>query len=96
MRLSVFSHDSYQVGGDEPTHQPVEQLTSLRSIPNYLVFRPRDESEVLNSFKYALNVPKNTKCNYHVDKKLNHLIFNLMNLKLHILLKNTKMLKSHY
>ncbi|WP_318032931.1 hypothetical protein [Mycoplasmopsis cynos] len=39
--LSVFSHDSYQVGGDGPTHQPVEQLTSLRSIPNYLVFRPR-------------------------------------------------------
>ncbi|WP_308699622.1 hypothetical protein [Mycoplasmopsis cynos] len=38
--LSVFSHDSYQVGGDGPTHQPVEQLTSLRSIPNYLVFRP--------------------------------------------------------
>lgn len=56
--LSVFSHDSYQVGGDGPTHQPVEQLTSLRSIPNYLVFRPCDESEVLNSFKYALNNQK--------------------------------------
>ncbi|WP_318033402.1 hypothetical protein [Mycoplasmopsis cynos] len=56
--LSVFSHDSYQVGGDGPTHQPVEQLTSLRSIPNYLVFRPYDESEVLNSFKYALNNQK--------------------------------------
>ncbi|MGZ9762321.1 transketolase-like TK C-terminal-containing protein [Mycoplasma sp. 394] len=53
--IAVFSHDSYQVGGDGPTHQPVEQLATLRSIPNYLVFRPCDENEMLNSFKYALN-----------------------------------------
>ncbi|UUM24767.1 thiamine pyrophosphate-dependent enzyme [Mycoplasma sp. 3686d] len=52
--ITVFSHDSYQVGGDGPTHQGVEQVTALRSIPNYLVFRPADENEVLNSFKYAL------------------------------------------
>ncbi|TDV23539.1 transketolase [Mycoplasmopsis mustelae] len=52
--IAVFSHDSYQVGGDGPTHQPVEQVGTLRSIPNYLVFRPADENEMLNSFKYAL------------------------------------------
>ncbi|UUD36187.1 transketolase [Mycoplasmopsis citelli] len=57
--ITVFSHDSYQVGGDGPTHQPVEQVTALRSIPNYLVFRPADENEMLNSFKYALAL-KNT------------------------------------
>ncbi|WP_310794919.1 transketolase [Mesomycoplasma molare] len=56
--VSIFTHDSYQVGGDGPTHQPVEQLTMLRSIPNYLVFRPADENEMLNSFKYALNLQK--------------------------------------
>ncbi|MGZ9414306.1 transketolase-like TK C-terminal-containing protein [Mycoplasma sp. 5370] len=59
--ISVFSHDSYQVGGDGPTHQPVEQIGMLRSIPNYLVFRPADENEMLNSFKYALN-SKKTPC----------------------------------
>ncbi|WGI36968.1 transketolase [Mesomycoplasma lagogenitalium] len=53
--ISIFTHDSYQVGGDGPTHQPIEQLTSLRSIPNYLVLRPADENEMLNAFKYALN-----------------------------------------
>ena len=38
--IYVFTHDSIGLGEDGPTHQPVEQLTSLRSIPNLNVFRP--------------------------------------------------------
>ncbi|UUD35419.1 transketolase [Mycoplasmopsis caviae] len=53
--VHVFTHDSYQVGGDGPTHQPVEQLSMLRSIPNLKVIRPMDESEVKVAFNYALN-----------------------------------------
>ena len=43
--LWVFSHDSFYVGEDGPTHEPVEQLASLRSMPNMLVFRPADPNE---------------------------------------------------
>ncbi|MCV3728709.1 transketolase [Ureaplasma miroungigenitalium] len=48
--LYVFSHDSYAVGADGPTHQPVDQLTMLRAIPNIMVWRPADLYET----KYAL------------------------------------------
>ncbi|WP_025755657.1 transketolase-like TK C-terminal-containing protein [Mycoplasmopsis cricetuli] len=53
--IYIFSHDSYSVGGDGPTHQPVEQLTMLRSIPNFEVLRVADENEAKNAFEYALN-----------------------------------------
>lgn len=43
--LFVFSHDSFYVGEDGPTHEPVEQLASLRSMPNMLTFRPADANE---------------------------------------------------
>lgn len=52
--IYVFTHDSIQVGEDGPTHQPVEQLAMWRSIPNFNVFRPADEKEVLGSYKIAL------------------------------------------
>ena len=42
----VFSHDSIGVGEDGPTHQPIEQLTALRSIPGLITFRPADANEV--------------------------------------------------
>ena len=48
-----FSHDSIAVGEDGPTHQPIEQLASLRSIPNALVFRPADYDELLGCFECA-------------------------------------------
>jgi len=51
----VFTHDSIGVGEDGPTHQPVEQLASLRLIPNLNVFRPADANEVLEAWKYAIN-----------------------------------------
>ncbi|MBR0068752.1 MAG: transketolase [Kiritimatiellae bacterium] len=41
----VFSHDSFYVGEDGPTHEPVEQIASLRATPNLLVFRPADPNE---------------------------------------------------
>ena len=47
----VFTHDSISVGEDGPTHQPVEQLLGLRSLPNFDVFRPADANEVIGSYK---------------------------------------------
>ncbi len=49
--IYVFTHDSITVGEDGPTHQPVEQLISLRSIPNLNVYRPIDANEVFGSYK---------------------------------------------
>ncbi|MCL2061064.1 MAG: transketolase [Firmicutes bacterium] len=51
----IFSHDSIGVGEDGPTHQPVEQLLSLRSIPDAKVFRPADGKETAAAFAAALN-----------------------------------------
>ena len=48
--IYIFSHDSISVGEDGPTHQPVEQLLSLRSLPNLDVFRPADANEVIGSY----------------------------------------------
>lgn len=52
--MFVFTHDSIGLGEDGPTHQPVEQIASLRAIPNLLVFRPADASETAQSWKYML------------------------------------------
>lgn len=50
----VFTHDSILIGPDGPTHQPVEQLITLRSIPNLNVLRPADINEVLGTWDVAL------------------------------------------
>ena len=55
----IFTHDSIGLGEDGPTHQPIEQLTSLRSIPNLNVFRPADLVETFESWQIALE-SKNT------------------------------------
>jgi transketolase len=57
--IFVFSHDSIAVGEDGPTHQPVEQLAGLRSIPNLNVIRPADANETIAAWKIALE-SKNT------------------------------------
>ena len=49
--IYVFTHDSIGVGEDGPTHQPIEQLLMLRSLPNLDVFRPADTNEVIGSYK---------------------------------------------
>ena len=57
--IYVFTHDSIGLGEDGPTHQPIEQLTSLRSIPNLNVFRPSDTIETFECWQLALE-SKNT------------------------------------
>ncbi|NLE37082.1 MAG: transketolase, partial [Pirellulaceae bacterium] len=47
----IFTHDSIGVGEDGPTHQPVEQLASLRAIPNVVVVRPADANEVAEAYR---------------------------------------------
>jgi transketolase len=49
--LHIFTHDSIGVGEDGPTHQPVEQLASLRAVPGLLVFRPADANEVVETWR---------------------------------------------
>ncbi len=50
----VFTHDSIGLGEDGPTHQPVEQLTSLRAIPGLILIRPADANETVAAWKSAL------------------------------------------
>jgi len=53
--IYVMSHDSIGLGEDGPTHQPIEHLSSLRSIPNLNVFRPCDTTETIECWDIALN-----------------------------------------
>jgi len=55
--LFVWSHDSIGVGEDGPTHQPVEQVASLRAIPGLRVFRPADATETAAAFREAVEAP---------------------------------------
>ena len=57
--IYIFSHDSIGLGEDGPTHQPVEQLTGLRAIPNLNVFRPADINETLECWEIALKSKNN-------------------------------------
>jgi transketolase len=52
--IFVMTHDSIAVGEDGPTHQPIEQVMSLRLIPNSTVFRPADALETAAAWKYAV------------------------------------------
>ena len=52
--IYVFTHDSIGVGEDGPTHQPVEQIMSLRNIPNLTVIRPADAAEVVEAWRFAI------------------------------------------
>ena len=52
--IHEFSHDSFYVGEDGPTHQPIEHIMALRTIPNYNVFRPADPKETAICFKLAI------------------------------------------
>lgn len=58
----VFTHDSIAVGEDGPTHQPIEQLPSLRLIPNMNVFRPCNMAEVAYSWRTALSEKSRPSC----------------------------------
>ncbi|MCU0513340.1 MAG: transketolase [Anaerolineae bacterium] len=55
--LYIFTHDSIGLGEDGPTHQPVEQLTALRAIPNLYVFRPADATETAACWHTIMTLP---------------------------------------
>jgi len=52
--IYIFSHDSVGLGEDGPTHQPIEQLMGLRTVPNLVVLRPADAIETVEAWKVAL------------------------------------------
>jgi transketolase len=54
--LFVFTHDAMGDGEDGPTHQPVEQLASLRAIPGLVVLRPADANEVVEAYRYIIQL----------------------------------------
>jgi transketolase len=56
--VHVFTHDSIGLGEDGPTHQPIEQLASLRAIPNFNVFRPADQTETIECWQAALHAKR--------------------------------------
>ncbi|MBS0156390.1 MAG: transketolase [Nitrospira sp.] len=54
--IHIFTHDSIGVGEDGPTHQPIEQLASLRAIPNLIVLRPADANEVSEAWRVIMQL----------------------------------------
>jgi transketolase len=54
--VHIFTHDSIGVGEDGPTHQPIEHLASLRAIPGLIVLRPGDANEVVEAWKYVMEL----------------------------------------
>src|SRR5262249_34040193 len=54
--IFVFTHDAMGDGEDGPTHQPVEQLISLRAIPGLVVLRPGDANEVVEAYRHVLQL----------------------------------------
>jgi transketolase len=60
--IYVFTHDSIGLGEDGPTHQPVEQVMSLRGVPNMTVIRPADANETVEAWRYALQNQTGPTC----------------------------------
>jgi transketolase len=60
--IHVFTHDSIGVGEDGPTHQPIEQIMSLRAIPNMYVLRPGDANEVTEAWKVIAKLQHSPVC----------------------------------
>ncbi len=60
--IHVFTHDSIGVGEDGPTHQPVEQLASLRAIPGMIVLRPGDANEVTEAWRVVAQLKHEPAC----------------------------------
>lgn len=54
--VHIFTHDSIGVGEDGPTHQPIEQISSLRAIPGLMVFRPGDANEIVEAWKLIMEL----------------------------------------
>jgi transketolase len=56
--IFIFTHDSFSVGEDGPTHQPVEQIASLRAMPGLMTIRPGDANEVAEAWRVILNLKR--------------------------------------
>jgi len=54
--LHIWTHDTISLGEDGPTHQPIEQLVSLRAIPGMVVLRPADANEMVEAYRFALTM----------------------------------------
>src|SRR3546814_9093585 len=52
--IYIWTHDSISLGEDGPTHQPVEQLASLRAMPGMIVIRPADANEVVQAWRVIM------------------------------------------
>ena len=52
----IYTHDSFCLGEDGPTHQPIEHLMSLRAIPRLLLIRPADANEVAEAWRYIMPI----------------------------------------
>ena len=63
----IFTHDSIGVGEDGPTHQPIEQLSTFRAMPNFLTFRPADGNENAASWQIALK--ENLPCAFVLSRQ---------------------------
>lgn len=76
--IYIFSHDSVAVGEDGPTHEPIEQLSMLRTTPNVNVLRPCDANETAFSYRFALESTKTptvitlSRQNLEVKKETNY------------------------
>jgi transketolase len=64
----IFTHDTIFVGEDGPTHQPIEQLATLRSIPNSYTFRPADANENVACWRTALKL-ENAPCAFALTRQ---------------------------
>ena len=70
--IFIFTHDSINIGEDGPTHQPIEQLISLRSIPNMFVYRPADINEVIGSWEAIMKL--NKPSSLVINRGKNHIL----------------------
>lgn len=77
--IYILTHDSIGLGEDGPTHQPIESLTILRSIPNLLTIRPADGNEVSGAYKVALKAKNKPSCLCLSRQKLPHLEYSDIN-----------------
>ena len=60
--IYIYTHDSIGLGEDGPTHQPVEQLIGLRSVPNMFVLRPADANEVVEAWRVIVGLKNSPAC----------------------------------
>lgn len=79
--IILFTHDSFSVGEDGPSHQPIEQLKCLRSILRVYVFRPYNLYELLISWFISIKLRKNSCCLILSRQNFKNNFFNFLNIK---------------